>query len=483
MATGSSASNRFANFPLALLACLVCLGSASASPQSDPLESFNSALEKVVKQVAPAVVEIDVTEQPGSDPDDDANSDAGNHDVADAKLRPRFAVGSGVIVDRSGYIITNAHVVRNARSLHVLLDKSVRSKYSSESGSGTKSTLPARVVGEFTEADLAVIKVDASDLPTVSFDAQDTLHQGQMVIAFGSPEGLQNSVTIGVVSSAARQVTPDGHLLYIQTDAAINPGNSGGPLVNIRGALVGINSFFFTEGGGSEGLGFAVPGRLVQFVYQSILQNGQVTWGNTGVRVQGITSALAEGLNLPRDSGVLVSDVDPGTPAESAGIEAGDVILALDRKPVESVPDYYEMLYHTSPGKKVNLAVLRANRFLNLEVPAIAIQEGRENKALSPPIVKLVSRLGVVCSELGSQPGVDKEQFRSRAGVLVDASASSNEPHADLAPSDIIRSVNLRPVSSVGELQSALDTIKPGAPIVLQIERKAKFIFLAVDLN
>jgi serine protease Do len=155
------------------------------------------------------------------------------------------------------------------------------------------------------------------------------------VIAVGSPEGLQSSVSIGVVSSTNRQVTPDGHLSYVQTDAAINPGNSGGALVDIQGKLVGINSFFFTEGGGSDGLGFAIPSRLVQFVYQSIRQNGRVPWGDTGVRVQGITHTLATGLHLARKSGVVVADVIPGTPAERLGIKVGDIIASLDEQPLD----------------------------------------------------------------------------------------------------------------------------------------------------
>lgn len=485
MVRASFTSKYCLHFHAVLLGCLISFWPALASPQSDSLASFNNELEKVVKQVAPAVVQIDVTERLGKDDDgaEDSGSDVDNNDVADARPRSKFAVGSGVIVDRTGYIITNAHVVRNARSLTVVLDKSIRSKYSRESANGRRSGLLARVVGEFREADLAVIKVDAENLPTVPFGNQGTLREGQLVIAFGSPEGLQNSVTIGVVSSAARQVTPDGHMLFVQTDAAINPGNSGGPLVDIRGSLVGINSFFFTQGGGSEGLSFAVPAKVAQFAYQSILRDGQVSWGNLGLRVQGITRPLAEGLHLPRESGVLVADVEPGTPAESAGLKAGDVILALDNKPVENVPDYYEPLYHIKPGDKVNLSVARARHLLSVEVSAIAVQEERRSKASSKPTVDLVSRLGVVCSELGSRPRVEREQFRSPAGVLVEASTAGNKAQTNLAASDIIRSVNLIPVSSIKELQTALDKIKPGASIVLQVERKSEFIFLAVDLD
>jgi serine protease Do len=482
MAPTSTSSHRCFPCLAMLFACLALLWPVAAWPQSDSLVSFNDELEKVVKQVAPAVVEIEVTEQMEKD-DEDESDDVDDNGVADVRPRSRSAVGSGVIVDSAGYIITNAHVVKNAKSLRVLLDKSIRSKYSRESENGAKSVLPAQVVGVFKEADLAVIKVDAKDLPTVPFAGQNALRPGQLVIAFGSPEGLEGSVTIGVISSAARQVTPDGHLLFVQTDAAINPGNSGGPLVDIRGTLVGINSFFFTQGGGSEGLSFAVPGKVVQFVYQSILRSGHLSWGNTGLRVQGITRPLAEGLHLQRESGVLVADVAPGTPAELADIKAGDVILSLDDKPVESVPDYYETLYHTKPGDKLTLSLLRARRVHRFELSTIAAREETKFKGPSKPMANLVSRLGVVCSELESRPRVEREQFRSRTGVLVEASSAGNKPVTDLAASDIIRSVNLLPVSNIKELQSALDKVIPGTPVVLQVERKSEFIFVAVSLD
>jgi serine protease Do len=444
--------------------------------QSDPLSSFNDALEKVVAKVAPAVVEVEAI---GLPPDVQDNNDNSSHGV---QLEPQHSIGAGVILDPAGYIITNAHIVKGATSLTVALDKNAIQRTAKVSPNAT--AIPARLIGEFEEADLAVIKVEMTGLSTISFNTKEELKQGQLVVALGSPQGLQNTVSIGVVSSAGRQISADDHLLYVQTDAAINPGNSGGPLVDIKGNLVGINSFFMTEGGGSEGLGFAIPGRFVQFVYQSIRQSGNVPWGDPGVRVQGITPTLAAGLHLPRDSGVVVSDVVPRAPAETSGIKAGDIIATADGKPLENVPQYYETMYHKAVGDKVALAILRHSRWINLEVPIAAqTAESEDTRAGSTPAISLVPKLGILCSELGAKPRMEIANFRSRTGVLVEAKTVGSELQTNLLAGDVIRSVNLISVSNVVELQSFLDKAKAGAPIVLQIERKSQFLYVPVDTN
>ncbi len=204
--------------------------------------AFNKALEEVVARVTPAVVQIEAYGPPQKNSDDDDDDD-GDH--PEAQFKAEHALGSGVILDPAGYIVTNSHVVRGASTLTVILDKNTRLR---PMETAQRLTVPARLIAEFKEADLAIIKIDGEGLPTIPFNPTKDLRQGQLVIALGSPEGLQNSVSIGVISSTNRQITPDRHMSYVQTDAAINPGNSGGPLVDIQGNLVGINSFFITEG-------------------------------------------------------------------------------------------------------------------------------------------------------------------------------------------------------------------------------------------
>lgn len=425
-----------------------------------------------MKKVTPAVVKIDVTVPVDQSDDDDGMT------ATSLRSKLKHAIGSGVILDSSGYIMTNAHVVKDASKIMVTLDKSARTV----SDQALPDTIPGRVVGRFEEADLVLLKVDAQGLHTISLRPQDDLRQGQVILAIGSPEGLQNTVSLGVVSSAARQVSPDGHVSYIQMDAAVNPGSSGGPLVDIDGRLVGINSFFLTEGGGNEGLGFAVPSRIVEFAYRSILRDGKVLWGDAGVRVQGITRSLAEGLRLPHESGVVVADVIPETSAEAHGLKVLDVISALDGKSVENVSQYFEIMYHKKPADTVVFTVIRNSQVLNFPIE-LATPDDKHQSAASAqrPTIDLISRLGVLCSEMSSHSRVELDSFRSRSGVLVEARAVNDDSQSPLSPGDVIRSVNLAPVSSTGDLQSTLDHIKPGNPIVLQIERKSEFLFLSME--
>ena len=442
--------------------------------QSDPLSAINDALEKVVARVEPAVVEIEAIGLPAQD--DEYGDDASRSD----RLKTENSIGSGVILDPTGFIVTSAHVVSGASSLTVTLEKSALQRSGTAEVSVT--TIPAHLIGEFRDADLAVIKVDVSGLPFLPLNPGDDLKQGQLVVALGSPEGFRNSVSMGVVSSTGRQVTPDSHVLYVQTDAAINPGSSGGALVDIKGNLVGINAYFVTQGGGSEGLGFAIPARLVEFVYQTIRKNGHVPWGFTGVRVQGITPTLAAGLHLPRSSGVVVSDVLPRTPAEVKGVKARDLIVRVDGKPLDNLPQYYEAMYHKTSGDKIILTVLRESHLIDLEVPVVAGPADVDSSGAAPsPTINLVAKLGIFCSELGASPRVELANLRSRTGVLVEAKAVNGDLQGNLMGGDVIRSVNLKAISSVAELQSLLDRVKPGTPIVLQVERKSQFLYLPVD--
>jgi serine protease Do len=471
--TSSSASLFAALIRWVLVTALL---SFMASAQSDPLSAISDALEKVVAKVEPAVVEVDAIGMPVED--DEYGDDASRSDHP----KTEHSIGSGVILDPMGYIVTSAHVVSGASSLTVTLEKSALQRPGTAEVSFT--TIPAHFIGEFRDADLAVIKVDAAGLPSLPLNLRDDLKQGQLVVALGSPQGFRNSVSMGVVSSVGRQVTPDGHVLYVQTDAAINPGNSGGALVDIKGNLVGINAYFVTQGGGSEGLGFAIPARLVEFVYQTIRKTRSVPWGSTGLRVQGITPTLAAGLHLPRDSGVVVSDVLPRTPAEVKGVKARDLIVRVDGKPLDNLPQYYEAMYHKASGDKIVLTVLRESHLIDLEVPVVAGPPESDSSGAAPsPTINLVAKLGIFCSELGARRRVELAHLRSRTGVLVEAKAAGSDLQADLIGGDVIRSVNLTSISSVAELQSLLDRVKPGTPIVLQVERKSQFLYLPVDTD
>jgi len=301
----------------------------------DVLVQLNGALESLAARVSPAVVQILVT---GYGPlREEERSQT-------AFIVRQKAVGSGVIVDPSGYIMTNAHVVEGAQRIRVALPLPMGDS-AGQVAIGKRRILEAKLIGQHKDTDLALLKIDETDLPTLPLVSSQRPRVGQLVFAIGSPEGLQNSVTMGVLSAIARQPDPAKALTYLQTDAPINPGNSGGPLVDMNGTVLGINTFILSQGGGSEGLGFAIPARVVDFVYHSLRKYGHVHRVEIGAGAQEITPALAEGLHLPKTWGVVVDDVKPGGPAAAAGLQIQDIILTADERRIETLPSLSAALY------------------------------------------------------------------------------------------------------------------------------------------
>ena len=442
--------------------------------QSDFLSHLNDSLEQAVRKVKPSVVTIDVT----------TFADQSSSTVPASQFRPASVgvhqlVGSGLVLSSDGYIMTEAHVVRGATSINVVLDNSATEK----TGTSFSNRLRARLIGEFDEADLALLKVDTAGLVPITLETRSTsLREGQLVFSVGSPEGLSNTVSLGIISSLARQLDPDDRISYIQTDAALNPGSSGGALVDINGRLIGINAMLVTEGGGSERLGFAIPSRFVELVYQNIREHGEVVWGEPGLKIQGITPLLALGLHLSLNSGVVVSDVIPGTPAATAGLRILDVITHLDGKPIGNVPEYFETLFHKKPGQELAISVLRKATRVDFAVSLLPAGEHSEPAArVATSTINLVPKLGVFCSALSSHSQVGVEKLRSRRGVFVETLNPAETQQTILAPGDVIRSVNLKPVSTVGDLEDILDHTSPTRPIILQVERDSQFLFLAVQ--
>jgi len=372
----------------------------SEAPQV--LQQLNSALESLVAKVSPAVVQILVT---GYGAIDESNRSQ------TALVTRQHAVGSGVIVDPDGYIVTNAHVVEGAHRIRVVLPMPSPDRPQVEPV-GKEHVLEAKLIGIHKDSDLALLKIDQKNLPTLELGSARRVRQGQLVFAIGSPEGLQNSVTMGVVSSVGRQPDPDRPVVYIQTDAPINPGNSGGPLIDMDGYVLGINTLILSEGGGSEGLGFAIPARIVRFVYQSLRKYGHVHRVEIGAVAQNITPSLAQGLGLSRSYGVIVSDVNPGGPAEAAGLKAGDIILSADDRPIDTLPALTATMYLHPLDEVMKLVVLRGNEKQTLTV-AVGEHRDQMDKLMDSvdPDQSLVRRLGIL--------GVDlNDQIRSVVGSL-----------------------------------------------------------------
>src|SRR5271167_1412016 len=307
---------------------------AAKALKSDPLHVFSESVQALSASVTKSVVQVLTSGFALSN--DKEKTDT-------AYFAPEHGIGAGVILSPDGFIVTNAHVVQGAKKIRVRL-QGLR-KESVPALPETLGPIEAKLVGVDRQTDVAVLKIDMTGLPALQLADSSQLKQGQIVFAFGSPLGLENSVTMGVVSSTARQIDPDNPSVYIQTDAPINPGNSGGPLVDVDGRVVGINTFILTQSGGNEGLGFAIPSDVVRNVYDQIRTEGHVHRGQIGVFVRTVTRELAEGLHLPVNRGVLVEDVGPGSPAEKAGLRVGDTVTSVGGKPVDNVRQFALDLY------------------------------------------------------------------------------------------------------------------------------------------
>jgi serine protease Do len=390
-------------------------------------------------------------------------------------------IGSGVIIDANGWIVTNAHVVRGSQHVQVVIPAANTDESPDGSVTGARGrAMEARIVGSDATIDLALLKVQATGLPALPLGDYNKVRQGEAVFAFGSPDGLPNSVTMGIVSAAARQPDADSPMVFIQTDAPVNPGNSGGPLINVDGEVVGINTYILTVGGGNEGLGFAIPSAVVAFVYPQLKKYGHVHRGETGIGVQAITPSLAAGLNLPTDWGVIVSDVVPGSAADSAGLKVKDIITSIDGKPVEGLPSVGTRLFMRTGGEQIKLGVLRGSEKLSFDMLVVEAPHDFDRLPdLVDPDKNLVSKLGVVVVEIDSKIAAMLSGLRVPSGVLVAARAADSSVDVSLATGDVIHAINGAPVDTIENLRSALDRLKPNASVVLQIEREGKLMFIA----
>jgi serine protease Do len=349
---------------------------------------------------------------------------------------------------------------------------------------GKRRILEARLIGQHKETDLALLKIDDTDLPTLPLLSQQRPHVGQLVFAIGSPEGLQNSVTMGVVSAVARQADSTKPLTYIQTDAPINPGNSGGPLVDMNGAVLGINTFILSQGGGSEGLGFAIPARVVDFVYHSLRNHGHVHRVEIGAGAQEITPTLAEGLHLPKHWGVVVDDVKPDGPAAAAGLQIQDIILTADDRRIETLPSLSAALYLHRLDQVVKLEILRGNEKKTLYVPAIE-QHDHMDELLDAvnPEDSLISRLGVLAIDL-TENLRSKFALRIPTGVVVVGRAADLIlPDTGLQAGDIIHQLNNTSIDSMDTLRTTVGALKTGDPVVLQVEREGSLLYVSFEME
>jgi serine protease Do len=425
--------------PLSLAAVCVTLVASVATGQtrterSTSVVELSSALERSTQAVVPAVVDIFATAYVPAGQRVDRQGDL---------VSTERASGSGVIVDAGGYIVTNAHVVRGARQVRVELPAIADGQSILEQRG---RTLTGRIVGIDDETDLAVLKVDATALPFLPFGDSDELKAGQLVLAIGSANGLRHSVSLGVISSVARQLEPESPMVYVQTDAAINPGSSGGALVDVRGRLIGINTLILSRSGGYEGLGFAAPSNIVRTVYEQIRRDGHVARGDIGVRPLTIDPALAAGLGLARDHGVVLADVLPRSDADKSRI-ASPVIWSssLDGKPMENGRQLRVGLYRHVPGDVVTLEVLRDGATRRVSVLMTHRREVTDLTSEVDPRQNLIPRLGILGVDLNPSIAEMLPVLRVRAGVVVVVDRGRCARHARRRAGDGRRDLRRQP--------------------------------------
>jgi serine protease Do len=456
-----------------VIAATTANGQTRAAPTSAGAE-LSRLLETTARLVNPSVVEIFATSYTTGDGLVSRSADL---------VTTQRASGSGVIIDADGYIVTNAHVVRGAQRLRVEIPLAATGQ-SILAPRGR--TVSGQVIGIDLETDLAVIRVDQRNLPALAFGDSDALSAGQIVLAFGSPLGLHNSVSLGVISAVARQLEPESPMIYVQTDASISPGSSGGPLVDVRGRVIGINTLSVSQAGGNDGLAFAAPSNIVRTVYEQIRKHGRVRRGDIGVRVQTVTPVLAAGLKLARDAGVIVADVTPDSPAARADVRPGDLVLAVDGKPMENGRQLQVTLYRRFVGEVVSLEILREGQ--RVKTPVAVAERDDRLAGLSEsidPRQNLVQRLGIVGVTLDQRIAEMLPVLRVRSGVVVASTMSGaiDTREGGFAPGDVVYAVNGTPVVGVAGLRDAVAQLKSGDPVVVQLERQGQLMYLAFTIE
>jgi serine protease Do len=384
------------------------------------------------------------------------------------RAQPR-SMGSGFIISKDGYILTNAHVVESVEEITVKLND--------------KREFDAKVIGTDRKTDIALIKIEASNLPIVTQGDPEKLKVGEWVLAIGSPFGFEHSVTAGIVSAKGRSLAQENFVPFIQTDVAINPGNSGGPLFNMAGEVVGINSQIYSRTGGFMGLSFAIPIDVATDIAGQLKVSGKITRGRIGVMIQELTKELAESFGLSDSNGALVVSIQKESPAEKAGIEVSDVILKFDGKDVDSSADLPRIVGNTKPGSKVSMQVWRDGKIKKIsitvgEIPSEEIIADGEEK--SDKSTKHINRLGLALSELTSE---QKKQLDVSGGLLVEDVQPGIASRAGIHQGDVILGLNNKDIKSIQHFNKLLKSIEKGRNIALLIRRGEMTTFVTMRLD
>lgn len=377
------------------------------------------------------------------------------------------SLGSGFIISNDGYILTNAHVVKDAEEVIVKL--------------ADKREFKARIVGIDRRSDVSLLKIDATGLPKVTLGDPGQLKVGEWVVAIGSPFGLENTVTAGIVSAKGRALPQENYVPFIQTDVAINPGNSGGPLFNLKGEVVGINSQIYSRSGGYMGLSFAIPIDVAMDVQNQLKAGGKVARGWLGISIQEITKELAESFGMKNTNGALVAGVEKGSPAEKAGLEAGDVILKFDGKVITSSSDLPRVVGATKPGKDATIEILRRGSSKNVSVTVgeLPSDDKEEAQPSRGPAKAEPNRIGLALRELTPQ---QKKKLNGKNGLLV-VGAEGSAAQAGIRRGDVILAVNNTEVQGLEQFNKQIAAVQSGKTVALLVLRENSTLYVPVKVN
>lgn len=382
--------------------------------------------------------------------------------------RESKSLGSGFIISNDGYVLTNHHVVKDSDEIIVKLSD--------------RRELEAKLVGSDPRTDVALLKMDAHDLPVVSIGSADQLKVGEWVLAIGSPFGFDQSVTAGIVSAKGRSLPGDNYVPFIQTDVAINPGNSGGPLFNMNGAVVGMNSQIYSRTGGYMGLSFAIPINVVMNVVDQLKKTGKVQRGWLGVQIQDVTRELAESFGMDRPHGALVARVMPNSPAKAAGIQVGDIIVAFDDKEIEVSSELPPIVGMTPLKKNVRMKVIRQGDLETIKVKVGLLPEQEELRLVQEtnPGETINKRFGIVISDLTSE---QRQQLQvEKNGVLVRKVSKGPAQDAGIIVGDVILQIKNNIVRDVADFDRITSSLPSGKSVAVLIQRRGSPVFLAIKL-
>lgn len=434
--------------------------------------------QKIVREKSPAVVKIIVEQkvnqgdpmQPGPDEIPEELRRFFEFRGAPPSQQERMGLGSGFIISDDGYILTNNHVVEGADSVLVRMND--------------RREFDAEIIGTDPRSDLALLRINAADLPTLKLASDDDLEVGEWVLAIGSPFGLDYSVSAGIVSAKGRSLPTEhneNYVPFIQTDVAINPGNSGGPLFNLDGEVVGVNSQIFTRSGGSIGLSFAIPAAVARNVVEQLKENGRVTRGWLGVTIQDVDKNLAESFGLKRPRGALVAEVSADSPAGKGGLRSGDIIITFDGKDIPSSADLPHIVGLVAPGSAVEVEIVRdkTRQTLTVEVGGLDADEsyslttGKSNG----------SRGGRLGMQVESLPAESLERFGINGGVVVrEVEPDSVAADAGIRVGDVITLIDTSPIKTTEAFEAAADALKGGSSVPLRLIRDGSPLFVGLKL-